>query len=159
MPKIDRKNVEILRALQADARVSNRALADSIGMSASSTLERTRDLERTGVIGGYHADVDLRALGREIEAFILVRVAPKNRVRVDAVVDEIWALPETVAVSLLSGEIDLIVHVAVASTDHLRDVVVDRIASIQGVVDERTSLLFEHRRKPIIEPLERDDPR
>lgn len=153
MPKIDRRNVEILRELQSDARVSNRALAESIEMSASSTLERTRELERTRVITGYHAEVDLRALGREIEAMISIRVAPKNRVRVDAVVDEIWALPETVAISLLSGEIDLIVHVAVADTDHLRDLVVDRIASIQGVVDERTSLLFEHRRKSVIEPL------
>ena len=138
MPKIDRKNIEILRALQADARVSNRALAESIEMSASSTLERTRELERSGVVRGYHADVDMKSLGREIEAYISVRVAPKNRVRVDAVVDEIWELPETIGISLLSGEIDLIVHVAVSSTDHLRDVVVDRIASIPGVVDERT---------------------
>lgn len=153
MPKIDRKNAEILGVLQADARVSNRSLAETIGMSASSTLERTRELERSGVVRGYHAEVDLRALGREIEAMISVRVAPKNRDRVDAVVDAIWELPETIAISLLSGDIDLIVHVAVASTDHLRDVVVDRIASIPGVVDERTSLLFEQRRKAVIEPL------
>ncbi|MFK8023298.1 MAG: Lrp/AsnC family transcriptional regulator [Ilumatobacter sp.] len=153
MPKIDRKNLEILRELQSDARVSNRAIAEKIDMSPSSTLERTRELERSGVVSGYHADVDLRALGREIEALVSVRVSPKNRERVDAVVGAIWELPETIAVSLLSGEIDLIVHVAVASTDHLRDVVVDRIASIPGVVDERTSLLFEHRRKRVIDPL------
>ncbi|MEL6891325.1 MAG: Lrp/AsnC family transcriptional regulator [Actinomycetota bacterium] len=153
MPKIDRKNIEILGLLQQDARVSNRSLAESIDMSASSTLERTRELERSGVITGYHADVDLRALGRTVEALIMVRVAPKNRERVDAVIAEIWELPETIGLSLLSGEIDLIVHVAVAGTDQLRDVIVDRIASIQGVVDERTSLLFDHRRKPVVEPL------
>jgi len=153
MPNIDRRNAEILAVLQNDARTSNRALADQIGMSPSSTLERTRELERSGVIAGYHADVDLRALGRSIEALVFVRVSPKSRVLVDAVVDQIWALPETIAVSLLSGDIDLIVHVAVSDTDHLRDMVLDRIGSIEGVLDERTSLLFEHRRKPVIEPL------
>jgi len=153
MPNIDRKNAEILAALQNDARTSNRALADQIGMSPSSTLERTRDLERSGVISGYHADVDLRAIGRAIEALVFVRVSPKSRVLVDTVVEQIWALPETIAISLLSGDIDLIVHVAVSDTDHLRDMVLDRIGSIEGVLDERTSLLFEHRRKSVIEPL------
>lgn len=153
MPNIDRKNAQILAALQEDARTSNRALAEQIGMSASSTLERTRELERSGVIAGYHADVDLRSMGRAIEALVFVRVSPKSRVLVDAVVEQIWELPETIAVSLLSGEIDLIVHVAVSDTDHLRDMVLDRIGSIDGVLDERTSLLFEHRRKPVIEPL------
>lgn len=153
MAKIDRSNAQILALLQSDARTSNRAVAERIGMSASSTLERTRELERSGVITGYHAEVDLRSMGRPIQALIFVRVSPKSRVLLDAVIEQIWELPETTAISLLSGDIDLIVHVAVSDTDHLRDMVIDRIGSIEGVLDERTSLLFEHRRKPVIEPL------
>ena len=153
MPNIDLKNREILRQLQADGRRSNRALADDIEMSASSTLERVRDLERDGVIRGYHAEVDPVAIGRAIEAMISVRVVPKTRELVSNVVESIYALPETVSVSLMSGEYDLIVHVSVADTASLRSIVVDRIAAIPGVVDERTSIMFEHRRKRVLEPL------
>lgn len=153
MPNIDVKNQEILRCLQSDARCSNRALAASIDMSPSSTLERVRELERTGVIVGYHAEVDPQALGRQIEALISVRVVPKTRDRVAAVVDAIYAMRETVSVSLMSGDIDLIVHVSVPDTASLRAIVVDQIAELPGVVDERTSIMFEHRRKRVLDPL------
>ena len=65
-------------------------------------------------------------------------------------------LDEVVAVYLVSGEDDLIVEVSVADTVSLQAVVVDEIASIPGVVDERTSLVFEHRRKTEIGPLTAD---
>ena len=47
----------------------------------------------------------------------------------------------------------LLIQVAVRDSDHLRDVVLAEIASLDGVVDETTSLIFEHRRKMVIEPL------
>ncbi len=153
VPNIDAKNEEILRLLQANGRRSNRSLADDIGMSASSTLERVRELERDGVIIGYHAEVDPVALGRAIDAMISVRVVPKTRELVANVVESIYSLPETVSVSLMSGEYDLMVHVSVADTASLRAVVVDQIAEILGVVDERTSIMFEHRRKRVLEAL------
>lgn len=123
-------------------------------MSPSSTLERVRELERDGVIVGYHAEVDPSAIGRHIEAMISVRVVPKTRELVERVVESVYALPETVSVSLMSGEYDLIVHVSVPDTASLRGIVVDQIAGIPGVVDERTSIMFEHRRKHVLEPLE-----
>ena len=154
MPNIDPKNRRILRELQSDGRRSNRALALDIDMSPSSTLERVRDLERAGIITGYHAEVDPASLGRVVEAMISVRVVPKTRELVANVVESVWALPETVSVSLMSGEYDLLVHVSVPDTASLRAVVVDRIAEIRGVVDERTSIMFEHRRKRVLEPLD-----
>ncbi len=154
MPNIDSKNREILRLLQTDARQSNRAIASSIGLSPSSTLERVRDLERSGVVTGYHATVDRDAIGRSVAAMISVRVQPKNRERVEAVIDRLWALDEVVAVYLVSGDDDLLVEVSVPTTASLQAIVIDEIATIPGVVDERTSMLFEHRRKRVLEPLD-----
>lgn len=153
MSNIDARNRRILHELQSDGRRSNRALAETIDMSPSSTLERVRELERDGVITGYHAEVDPRSIGRHIAAVISVRVVPKTRELVERVVESIYALPETVSVSLMSGDYDLMVHVSVPDTASLRDIVVDRIAAIPGVVDERTSIMFEHRRKHVLEPL------
>ena len=64
----------ILQALQNDARTTNRQLANSVGLAASSCLERVRKLESTGVLRGYHADVDPDALGVGMLALIGVLV-------------------------------------------------------------------------------------
>lgn len=143
----------ILAQLQSDARQTNRALAHKVGLAASTALDRTRDLEQRGVITGYHADVDLRALGRALQAFVSVRVNPKSEAVVERLVDHLWALPETVGVFLVSGGDDLLIHLAVRDTDHLRSLVLSEIAGMEGVVDETTSLIFEHRRKTVIEAL------
>ncbi|MEM8933970.1 MAG: Lrp/AsnC family transcriptional regulator [Acidobacteriota bacterium] len=150
---LSRNETEILAALQSDARQTNRALAQTVGLAASTSLDRTRDLERRGIITGYHASVDLRALGRRLQAFVAVRVNPKSEEVVDRIVDHLWSLPETISVFLVSGGDDLLIQVAVRDTDHLRDVVLAGIASLDGVVDETTSLIFEHRRKTTITPL------
>ena len=152
-PSLSRNETAILAALQSDARQTNRALAASVGLAASTTLDRTRDLERRGVITGYHADVDLRALGRGLQAFVSVRVSPKNEAVVERIVGRLWELPETIGVFLVSGGDDLLIHLAVRDTDHLRSIVLAEIASLEGVFDETTSLVFEHRRKTVIEPI------
>lgn len=150
---LSRNEMAILAALQSDARQTNRSLAQSVGLAASTALDRTRDLERRGVVTGYHAAVHLRSLGRRLQAFVSVRVSPKSAEVVDRIVDHLWNLPETTAVFLVSGADDLMVQLAVRDTDHLREVVLAEIASLDGVVDETTSLIFEHRRKTVIEPL------
>jgi DNA-binding Lrp family transcriptional regulator len=152
-PNIDRNDVAILAELQADARQTNRAVATAVGLAPSTTLDRIRDLESRGVITGYHAEVDLRKLNRSLQAIVAVRLQPKSREMVDRFVEQMWALPETLAVLLVSGADDVLVHLSVTDTDSLRHLVLESIASFPGVVDERTSLVFEHRRKTVLSPL------
>jgi DNA-binding Lrp family transcriptional regulator len=152
-PNIDRHDRAILRVLQSDARQTNRAVAAAVGLAPSTTLDRIRDLEARGVITGYHAAVDLRRLNRPLQAIVAVRLQPKTRDIVDRFVEQIWAQPETLAVHLVSGPDDVLVHLSVTDTDSLRHLVLEAIASFPGVVDERTSLVFEHRRKTVLDPL------
>lgn len=154
MPKIDRSDAEILRGLQSDARQTNRALAAAVGLAPSTTLDRVRGLEQRGVVTGYHAEVDLAALGRPIQAIVALRMRPKTADVVDRAVERLWALPETLGILLVTGVDDVIVHLSVTDTDSLRQLVLEGISSIDGVVDERTSLVFEYRRKTVVEPLE-----
>jgi DNA-binding Lrp family transcriptional regulator len=150
---IDRYDAAILRELQSDARRTNRAVAAAVGLAPSTTLDRIRDLEGRGVITGYHAEVDLRQLNRPLQAIVAVRLQPKTREIVDRFVEQIWGQPETLAVHLVSGADDVLVHLSVPDTDSLRHLVLESIASFPGVVDERTSLVFEHRRKTLVDPL------
>lgn len=153
-PNVDRNDVAILQELQSNARQTNRAVAAAVGLAPSTTLDRIRDLERRGIITGYHAEVDLRSLGRPLQAIVAVRLQPKTGEIVERFVEQVWALPETVAVHLVSGADDVLVHLSVTDADDLRHLVLDSIASFPGVVDERTSLVFEHRRKAVLGPLE-----
>ena len=154
MTDVDRTDIQILAALQSDARQTNRALAGTVGLAPSTTLDRVRSLEERGVITGYHATTDLNALGRPIQAMVAIRLRPKTAAIVDQVVERLWSLPETLAVFMLSGIDDILVHLSVSDTEALRHLVLDRISSIEGVVDERTSLVFEHRRRTVLEPLD-----
>ena len=150
---IDRYDLAILAELQSNARQTNRAVAAAVGLAPSTTLDRIRDLERRGQVTGYHAEVDLRQLNRPLQAIVAVRLQPKTREIVDRFVEQIWQLPETLAVLLVSGADDVLVHLSVADTDSLRHLVLESIASFPGVVDERTSLVFAHRRKSVLQPL------
>ncbi len=153
MPNIDRSDARILAALQSDARQTNRAIAAEVGLAPSTTLDRIRSLEERRVVTGYHAVADLAALGRPIQAIVALRLRPKTGPVVDRAVERLWALPETLGVFLITGIDDVVVHLSVADTDALRHLVLEGISSIEGVVDERTSLVFEYRQKRVVAPL------
>lgn len=140
--------------LQRDARQTNRALAKKVDLAPSTTLARVRDLEARGVIDGYHANVDLAALGRSVQALVFIRFQPKTEELVNGFLDEVWELPEVIGIDLISGIEDAVVHLAVPDVEALQRVVMGQISTLEGVFDERTSLLFGHRRKTVIEPLE-----
>jgi len=151
---LTRTEQEILRHLQSDGRTTKRALAEQVGLAPSTTLDKVRDLEERQVITGYHADVSLDALGRSMQAFVAIRVRPKTQAIVDALIDRLWNLPETLGVFIVSGDDDILVHLGVKDTQNLRSLVLENIASAEGVVDETTSLIFEHRRKSVISAVE-----
>ncbi len=152
-PNMDEIDHAILAALQSDARRSNKAIASAAGVAPSTSLTRIRELEEAAVIRGYHADVDPRALGRRVGALVSVRLSPKSEALVERFIESLWALDGVVAITLLTGPYDLQVELSVASIDHLRSVVLENIASFEGVSDEQTVIVFERRRKPVLNPV------
>lgn len=156
-PNISPTDRQILLELQSNARQTNKALAEAAGLAQSTTLDRVRELERRGVVTGYHADVSLAAMGRELQAMVTLRLHPKTAEGIDRLVGRLEALPEVLAVYLLSGADDVLVHLGVADADHLRSVVLAKIAGLEGVADERTSIVFEHRRRHVVDVLPDDD--
>lgn len=150
---MDELDAALVAALQADARATNRDLAERVGVAPSTALERVRSLRERGVLRGYHADVDLPALGRSVQALVAVRIRPPARQRIEAFRDFATALPETVAVFVVSGTEDFLVHVAVPDTDALYAFVIDRLTERPDVADVRTSIVYQHLRRPVLEPL------
>lgn len=70
IPKLDQTDIDILDVLQQDARISYAELGRRVGLSSTAVTERVHRLEEAGVLKGYHADVDLKALGLSVTVFI-----------------------------------------------------------------------------------------
>lgn len=147
---LDDTDRTILHELQVDARRPNTELAAAANVSPSTIVNRLRALEQGNVIRGYHADVDPPALGRTVEALVSVRLRPKDPASVEAFLDAVWSLDETVAVWLVTGENDVLVHLSVSDMATLSQTVLSAITGAPNVVDERTSIVFEHRSKRVL---------
>ena len=153
MTELSELDAAILRQLQKNARATNRAIAEAVHVAASTSLERIRTLRERGVIRGYHAEADLAALGRNVQALIAIRIRPPSRENIEAFRDWAHRLPETVGVFVVSGADDFLLHVAVPDTDALYAVVIDRLTERPEVADVNTSVVYEHLRNHVIEPL------
>ncbi len=152
LAQLDAVDRRILVALQENARLSNKALSELVGLAPSSCLERMRRLRARGVIRGFHADVDPVLLGRPIQAIIAVRLRVHSRDLIDDFYAHVLELPESLAVYHVGGADDYLVHVAVPDMEHLRDLVLDFTARSE-VEHVETRLIFEHIRKHSIAPL------
>lgn len=141
---VDDVDRRLLRALAADARMPNNALAEHAGIAPSTCLGRVRSLRERGVIRGYHADVDPAALGRPIQAMIAVRLQSHARGHIPEFMAKIAELPEVLNVFFLGGADDFHVHIAATSTENLRDFVVVNLSGNPDVALTETNLIFEH---------------
>src|SRR5689334_22444213 len=77
-PLLDDVNRQLLRELEADARLSNAELARRVNLSAPAVADRVRRLEQAGVITGYRAVIDPRALGYPLAAIVRIRPSPRQ---------------------------------------------------------------------------------
>jgi DNA-binding Lrp family transcriptional regulator len=153
MAHLDEVDERLLELLQKDARQTNKELADAAGIAQSTCLERVRGLRARGVITGYRADVDLAALGRPVQALLMVRLAPKTTSSVRAFQRDMLARPETVSVSTVTGADDFVLRVAVPDVLHLRDFILEHVTSRKDVVDARSSIVYETVRPPVVVPM------
>ena len=141
--RFDRIDDAILRALQNNARLSNKELANRVGLAPSSCLERVRRLQQRGVLTGYRAVVDPKALGVGLQAFVAVRLSQHSREVVESFRSHLLSLEEVVSVYHTGGENDFLVHVAVRDADHLRDLALDALTTRQEVARLNTALVYE----------------
>jgi DNA-binding Lrp family transcriptional regulator len=151
---MDELDSALIAALQADGRRANRDLAAQLRVAPSTALERVRGLRARGVLTGVHAVADLAALGRPVQAMVTVRLRPQSRAVVQGFRDFVAALPETLQVFVTTGLEDVLVHVAVASTDALQDFVLDSLTKRKEVAGVRTEVVFDHVRKHVVPPAE-----
>ena len=141
---LDQADVAILAALKKNARISNKDLAEGVGLAPSTCLERVRRLVETGAIHGFHADIDLAMLGFGLQAMIAVRLQRHSREIDESFREYVLGLTEVRAVYHVAGADDYLVHVADRDADHLRDLALVAFTPRKEVALNETRLIFEH---------------
>lgn len=144
--EIDDVDRRILTALHADARMPNSALAELVGIAASTCHGRVRRLLEMGVIRGFYADVDPAAIGLPLQAMISVTLQSNARGKIRNFIQQIRRKSQVIEVYFLAGADDFILHVAARDTDDLRSFVVENLNADGDVAGTQTSLIFEHLR-------------
>ncbi|HEX5597157.1 MAG TPA: Lrp/AsnC family transcriptional regulator [Micromonosporaceae bacterium] len=143
MPGLDGTDLAILAELAADGRLTNSALAQRVGIAESTCLHRVRALRETGVIAGFHARLNLGALGRPLQAVVRIRLGSHNRDQVHNFNDILREIPGVLTAFHVAGADDYLVHVAVESPEALRDLVLEHINIHPAVRNTETQLVFE----------------
>jgi DNA-binding Lrp family transcriptional regulator len=132
----DDKDRQILELLRADARLPLKTLAAKIGLARSTLRDRLSRLETDGIIRGYHADI--ADGGQSVSAYLFVRL---KSTPVPDLIAELRRMPEVKSCTSLTGDIDLLVELAAATTDRV-NALRDRISSHESVADLTTSIVL-----------------
>ena len=130
---------QVVAALQADAKISLKSVGEQVGLTAPAVMERVRKLESAGIITGYHACVDARAMGLDIAAFIGVSVY--DPARLSDIEDWVEAMPQIMECHHVTGGHTLLLKVKVKNTNSLERLI-SRVRSLEGVEGTHTMVVL-----------------
>jgi Lrp/AsnC family leucine-responsive transcriptional regulator len=140
---LDRTDRRILELLQADARISNQALADKVNLSPAPVLRRVRALEEAGLIRQYVALLDPARLGLGLLAYVTVKLEKKGRMPIEQFRRAVQTWPEVVACHSMTGDMDYLLRVYVEDLDHFNRFIMNAVLKQTGVVDVKSSFALE----------------
>ncbi|HNA81946.1 MAG TPA: Lrp/AsnC family transcriptional regulator [Thiobacillaceae bacterium] len=141
--ELDRHDRHILRLLQEDGRLTNQELADRIGLSPSPCLRRVRALEESGLITGYRALVDAKALGLSLMALIHISMDQHTPERFEGFESAVKHIPEILECLLITGQsADYQLKAVVRDMDAYQDLLLNRITRIPGVTGVHSSFVL-----------------
>jgi len=140
--RLDATDWRILQALQADGRITNVDLARKVGISAPACLRRARALEEAGIVTGFTALLNDKALGFEVTAFAMIRlhsqaeadlIAFEERTRSSAIVRDCY---------MLSGEIDFLLRCVAPDLSAFQEFIIHELTAAPNVASVKTSLVI-----------------
>ena len=140
--KLDPIDRKILAELQADGRMTNVELARRVGISAPPCLRRVRTLEERGYIRGYHADVDPRKLGFEVQVFAMVGLQSQAEADLSAFEARCRAWPLVRECHMLNGEVDFILKCVAPDLSTFQSFLTEELTAAENVASVKTSLVI-----------------
>lgn len=140
LSKFDAIDLQIMRELQEDGRMTNVKLAERVGLTAPPCLRRVRALEEAGVIRSYHANLDHGKLGYSITVFAMVSLRSQAESDLRAFENYVGTLPEVRECYMLNGEIDFILKVVARDLQSFQSFLTTNLTAAPNVSSVKTSL-------------------
>ncbi len=140
--KLDAIDRKILAELQRDGRMTNVELARRVGISAPPCLRRVRTLEEAGFIRGYHAQVDVRQLGFEVQVFALVGLQSQAEADLAAFEAQCRDWPLVRECHMLNGEVDFVLKCVAPDLSTFQSFLTSELLRARNVGSVKTSLVI-----------------
>ena len=140
---LDKTDLLLLSSLQANARLTSGELAQRANLSQSPSWRRIRRMEEEGVITGYHAALDRRALGLGVLAFVMVGIDHQTEAASLAFEKAVCAIPEVVMFHGISGPADFMLVVVAKDLDAYSDLLQRKLHRLPGVRNVQTNFSLQ----------------
>ena len=150
LDEIDRK---IIAVLQSDGKITTQELAARVGLSASPCARRLRILEGRGVVKGYVAVIDQKAVGRPVSAFASIRLERQHEEDLDRFEQAITSWPEVVDCYLMTGQRDYLLRIVVRDLEAYERFLKDKLTRLDGVASIETSFALGQVKRSEVLPL------
>jgi DNA-binding Lrp family transcriptional regulator len=138
--KLDRVDRRILADLQSDGRMTNVELAKRAGISAPPCLRRVRALEESGLIRGYHAEIDAKALGYQVTVFAQVGLSSQAEQDLDAFERTVRSWPEVRECHMLAGETDFLLKIVARDWEDYQRFLTTKLTPAANVTHVKSAL-------------------
>ncbi len=143
-PHVDATDRKILAELQTDGRVRVTDLAARLPLSVSRTQRRLRDLEASGAVAGYRAEVDAEAVGLGFRAVVFVTMSREDRETIARFEQELAEVPAVVSARRLFGDPDYLVEVVTSDLAAYQRLYDDQLATLPGVQRLTSTLVMKN---------------
>ena len=151
----DALDLDILSALEENARVPVSELSRRLGVPHSTVRDRIRAMEDEGIILGYGVRLDPAKLGLGIQ--VIIQTSRDQSVKPRDFMQRLSEFPEVTRVQLLSGDTDENVTLYVRDVEHLKQMIYDRVGQLDGLASSSTALVMEERTFPLTRQLRNPD--
>lgn len=151
--ELDRIDNKILSVLQENARIPITELAERVGLSVTPCGERVKNLEKEGVILGYHARLDPQAMGLGLLVFVELKLSTKSSAIFGKFKQEILKLPSVLECHLVSGDFDYLIKARIAQMADYRHLLGDILLTLPGAQESRSYIVMEEVKESFALPL------
>lgn len=152
--EISPADIRILKQLQHSGRMTNQELADKVGMATSPCWRRMKQLEDSGVITGYQANIDRKKVGLGLLAFIRVKIDSHSEEDARRFEQQVGALPAVIACYAIAGDADFLLQVVAEDLDSFSSFAMEVVRRLPGIKEMQTSFVLREVKPLDVLPLE-----
>jgi DNA-binding Lrp family transcriptional regulator len=152
--KLDKTDLKIIEILQKSSKITNLDLSKKIGLSPAPTLERVKKLESSGVIKSYHARIDQRKLGLNVNTFVLVSLDWKRAKTHESFLSKIEDIDEISECYIITGEADFIIKITCKDLQAYEELLFKKLSQIEEVERLKTLMTLSTSKKSELLPFD-----